>query len=438
MRREILYGYGVRAMTGAAVFRGVSAKSVPLDESMRRLLFYVFVAIVYLAMFGIRVLPDFSVSFSLVAVYALAAWLLIKGQASFDLPSLFLFCAVLLVGCALVFANSGGYFSLPSLLLLVVLYFPFTLSVTPGAQTERLRQYGIKCFCDLSLGLAVCAIVQYALQYVLHASWLFNLGSFIPDWFSASGVWNHAVPVNGAFKANGLFQREPSGLSMLLGLAFVVEMTQARRYGRLAIMALAMALSYSGTGILIAAAGLLLPTNGPALRRSLILLAAGVAFWLLFRDLLNLNVFLDRANEFDKPNTSGYARFVAPLDVVQYGFGSSWWAPAIGSGPGTIQPAIVRYTTTYAIHDPTWAKLLFEYGVMGFGGMVAFAVAMVRRSAAPVELKIALFYTWFAAGGMLLNPDVLALLFGLSALWRAPSCAPVQVVPRRFAMARAA
>ena len=427
-------------MTGMVAARRMQApaKVAPLGDSARRLLFWVFVAIVYLAMFGIRVLPDFSVSFSLMAVYGLCAWLLIKGQASFDVPSIFLFSLILLVGCTATFANSGGYFSLPSLLLLAVLYLPFTLSISQGAQAEQLRRYGIKCFCDLSLGLAVCAIVQYALQYILHASWLFNLGSFIPDWFSASGVWNHAVPVNGSFKANGLFQREPSGLSMLLGLAFVVEMTQARRYPRLAVMALAMALSYSGTGILIAAAGLLLPTSGPALRRTLILLAVGVVFWFVFQNLLNLDVFLDRATEFDKPNTSGYARFVAPLDVVQYGFGSSWWAPYIGNGPGTIQPAIIRYTTTYAIHDPTWAKLLFEYGVLGFGIMVAFAAGMVRRSVAPVELKIALFYTWFAAGGMLLNPDVLALLFGLSALWRAPSLAPVQAAPQSFAMARAA
>jgi hypothetical protein len=203
-------------------------------------------------------------------------------------------------------------------------------------------------------------------------------------------------------------------------------------------MALAMALSYSGTGILIAAAGLLLPTNGPAMRRTLILLAVGVVFWFVFRNLLNLDVFLDRATEFDKPNTSGYARFVAPLDVVKYGIDSSWWAPYFGNGPGTIQPAIIRYTTTYAIHDPTWAKLLFEYGILGFGAMVAFAIGMLRRSAAPVELKIALFYTWFAAGGMLLNPDLLALLFGLSALWRAPSGAPARAMPQRFAMARAA
>ena len=199
-----------------------------------------------------------------------------------------------------------------------------------------------------------------------------------------------------------------------------------------------MALSYSGTGILIAAAGLLIPTSGRALRRTLVLLAAGMVFLLVFRGLLNLDVFLDRATEFDKPNTSGYARFVAPMDVVQYGFGSSWWAPYIGNGPGTIQPAIVRYTTTYAIHDPTWAKLLFEYGVLGFLTMVAFAISMVRRSAAPVELKISLFYTWFAAGGLLLNPDVLGLLFGLSALWRAPSLLPVQTAPQRFPIAGAA
>jgi len=425
-------------MTGMAIPRRTAPLAEAGGETARRLLFYVFVAVIYLAMFGIRVLPDFSVSFSLMAVYGLCAWLLLKGQASFDLPSLFLFSSILIVGCAATFANSGGYFSLPSLLLLAVLYLPFTLSLSQGLQAERFRQYGIKWFCDLSLGLAVCAIIQYALQYVLHASWLFNLGTFIPDWFSASGVWNHSVPVSGSFKANGLFQREPSGLSMLLGLAFVVEMTGARRYWRLAVMALAMALSYSGTGILIAAAGLLLPTNSHALRRTLMLLAALLVFWLLFRGVLNLDVFLDRATEFDKPNTSGYARFVAPMDVVQHGFASSWWAPYIGNGPGTIQPAIIRYTTTYAIHDPTWAKLLFEYGVLGFSVMIAFAIGMVRRSAAPVELKIALFYTWFAAGGMLLNPDVLALLFGLSALWRAPSLAPVQAAPRRFAMARAA
>ena len=425
-------------MTGIAAPDRMAPLAEAGGETARRLLFYVFVAVVYLAMFGIRVLPDFSVSFSLMAVYGLCAWLLMNGQASFDLPSIFLFSFILIIGCAATFANSGGYFSLPSLLLLAVLYLPFTLSISPGRQAEWLRQYGIKYFCDLSLGLAVCAIVQYALQYVLHASWLFNLGSFVPDWFSASGVWNHAVPINGSFKANGLFQREPSGLSMLLGLAFVMEMTQARRYARLAIMALAMALSYSGTGILIAAAGLLLPTNGPALRRTLVLLAVGVIFWFLFRNLLNLDVFLDRATEFDKPNSSGYARFVAPLNVVEYGFGSSWWAPYIGSGPGTIQPAIIRYTTTYAIHDPTWAKLLFEYGVLGFSVMVGFAISMVRRSAAPVELKIALFYTWFAAGGLLLNPDVLGLLFGLSALWRAPSLLPIQAAPQRFPIARTA
>lgn len=427
-------------MTDTVLRRGMPmlAGAVPLGDFVRRLLLYIFVAIVYLSMFGIRVLPDFSVSFSLVAVYVLAAFLLLKGQANFDLPSIFFFSLMLLIGCATVLANSAGYFSLPSLLLLAVLYLPFTLSISRGAQSERLREYGIRCFCDLSLGLAICAIIQFALQYILHAGWLFNLGSFIPNWFSASGVWNHAVPFNGHFKANGLFQREPSGLSMLLGLAFVVEIVQARRYRRLAIMALAMALSYSGTGILIAAAGLLLPTNGPALRRTLVLSAVGVIFWFAFHDLLNLDVFLDRANEFDKPNTSGYARFVAPLAMVGNGFGASWWAPYIGNGPGTIQSAILRYTTTYAIHDPTWAKLLFEYGILGFGVMVAFAVSLLRRSAAPRELKIALFYTWFAAGGMLLNPDVLALLFGLSALWRSPSLLPMAAAPQRFGLARTA
>ena len=74
-------------MTGPAAIRAMPVQVAPPGETAQHLLFYIFVAIVYLAMFGIRVLPDFSVSFSLVAVYGLAAWLLIKGQASFDLAA---------------------------------------------------------------------------------------------------------------------------------------------------------------------------------------------------------------------------------------------------------------------------------------------------------------------------------------------------------------
>ena len=57
-------------MIDTATVRGMPtpARSAVPEESARRLIFYVFAAIIYLAMFGIRVLPDFSVSFSLVAV----------------------------------------------------------------------------------------------------------------------------------------------------------------------------------------------------------------------------------------------------------------------------------------------------------------------------------------------------------------------------------
>src|ERR1700709_2709172 len=65
-RGEILRGDGAGAMTGTVLRRGMpmSAGAVPLGDFVRRLLLYIFVAIVYLSMFGIRVLPDFSVSFS--------------------------------------------------------------------------------------------------------------------------------------------------------------------------------------------------------------------------------------------------------------------------------------------------------------------------------------------------------------------------------------
>jgi hypothetical protein len=333
---------------------------------------------------------------------------------------LLLLAAWALIGLASFLTNANGYVSLPSFFLLLVTYFPFVFSATPSLLREQPQAFAMRRYSDLACGLAILAAIQFVLQFAVHDRWLFDLSSFLPAGIKAAGLWNHAIPIHGLYKANGFFQKEPSGLSVILGIAFIIEFVHLRRYARLAVITLGLALSYSGSGLILIAVGLLIPTSAASVRRALYFLVCAMVALFVLSSVVDLSNFTGRISEFWTPNTSGYARFVAPFDFLRYGLDADWWRAVVGHGPGTIQPAIDRYRTTFAIHDPTWAKLIFEYGIGGFIVAVAFVIQFLFRSSVPTELKIALLYAWLAAGGLLLSADFAAIMFGLAALW--PVC----------------
>jgi hypothetical protein len=381
---------------------------------------FIFVSVIYLPLVGVPLTPDFSVSFGFAAVYLCLLALIRKGFVAVDRNSLLLLAAWTIIGLASYLTNSNGYVSLPSFLLLLVTYFPLVFSATPSLLREKPQAFAMRRYSDLACGLAVFAAIQFALQFAIRDRWLFDLSSFLPAEIKAAGLWNHAIPIRGLYKANGFFQKEPSGLSVILAIAFIIEFAYLRRYVRIAIICLGLLLSYSGSGLILIAMGLLIPTSASGLQRAIYFLICAVAALVILSGVLDLSNFTGRISEFWTPNTSGYARFVAPFDFLRYGFDSGFWRTLVGHGPGTIQPAIDRYRTTFAIHDPTWAKLIFEYGIGGFIIAVSFAVQFLFRSTVPTELKIALLYAWLAAGGLLLSGDFAAIMFGLVALW--PVC----------------
>lgn len=381
---------------------------------------FIFVSVIYLPLVGVPLTQDFSVGFSLAAVYISLLLLMRRGSAAVDRMSLLLLAAWVLIGLVSYLSNINSYVSLPSFFLLLVTYFPFIFSATPSLLRERPQQFAMRRYSDLASGLAILAVGQFCLQFVIHDRSLFDISSFLPAELKAAGLWNHAIPVNGLYKANGFFQKEPSGLSVILGIAFIIEFVHLRRYGRIAVITLGLALSYSGSGLILIAMGLLIPTGAGSVRRAFYFVLCALAAWLLLGNVLGLGNFSARISEFWTPNTSGYARFVAPFDFLRYGLDTDWWRALVGHGPGTIQPAIDRYRTTFAIHDPTWAKLIFEYGIGGFVVALAFVIQFLFRGSVPTELKIALLYSWLAAGGLLLSADFAAIMFGLAALW--PAC----------------
>jgi hypothetical protein len=153
----------------------------------------------------------------------------------------------------------------------------------------------------------------------------------------------------------------------------------------------------------------------------------------LMGDSVDLGPTLDRVHEFNTAGTSGFARFVAPFLVVWEGISvDSWavivghapdaWSTLLGYGPGTLARSIARNVGSYEINDPTWAKLTFEYGLLGLACFTALVLRAINQSHIPIAIRAALFSTWLIMGGYLLTPQVTAQLYVLAALW--PVSAP--------------
>ena len=372
-----------------------------------------------------------SVSLALVAGYGFVAVAAVAGALSLSFERCLLYGSCLSVALVSLLCNESAS-SPSSLLYVAAMYLPFTLVLKPGSLDADDAGWVLQRFLDLALFCACVGILQFCAQTLLHADWLFDFTPYIPSQLRALGTFNTVIPMGSFNKSNGFFFREPSGFSYLMALGLVAESFGPRRKRRMACLGLALLLTYSGTGILALLLALLHPFGPKTLLRFGALLAIGaLVFWLL-GDALNLSFTLGRVNEFNSTYSSGYMRYVAPFRLVSESIDSSWWAAWIGHGPGTI----FRTVRDYEFHDPTWAKLLFEYGLCGFSGFLALYLSMLRGHDTALQARAALFWGWLVLGGHLLSPEQNFLALALvgwmpltaSSRPNAPSLAPAPVL----------
>ncbi len=365
-----------------------------------------------------------SINLALVAGYAFVAAAAIAGALSLSFERCLLFGLCLSVALTSLLFNESAS-SPTSLLYIAAMYLPFTLVLKPGSLAADDASWVMQKFLDLALFCALAGIAQFAAQAVVHADWLFDFTPYIPPKLRALGTFNTVIPMGSFNKSNGFFFREPSGFSYLMALGVIAEGFGQRRRGRMACLGLALLLTYSGTGILALLLGLLHPLGPKTLLRLGTLLVVGaVVFWLL-GDALNLSFTLGRVNEFNSTYSSGYMRYVAPFRLVSELIDSSWWAPFVGHGPGTI----FRTVREYEFHDPTWAKLVFEYGFIGFASFVALYLSMLRRGDGALQARAALFWGWLLLGGHLLSPEQNFLALALIGWMPLPPSAPTRLAP---------
>lgn len=304
-------------------------------------------------------------------------------------------------------------FSASSIAFLAVLFLPLTLQLRSPAGPLLVHEAGavpapltdaLHAMAALAAFFAACGVLQFAGQYVVGARWAFPIEHLLPDAF-VTQKYNHLIPVReggDALKANGLFFLEPSFYSQFIGLGLVLELSQRNRPVRVALLLAGLAVAYSGTGIVVAAAGI----AGLVIvkrRWDVIVFVAIVALAaLLFADALQLDYLVRRVGEFQSDRSSASARFVAWADMLS----QHWWLDGsrvlFGAGAGSFSTYAV--TARLATAEMSFSKMLFEYGIFGtllFFGFLAYVINSVR---APLAFRLGLMASLFLNGAFATFP----------------------------------
>jgi hypothetical protein len=389
-------------------------RTIGLSVAARTTFIFCLLGITVLQRFGVNV-GFYTVNFSLISMYILLFYLLLSGWVKMTVPDTLNYCLCISLSF-ISYLLSDSATSFTSLALVAAIYFPFCFKWKIQENLHYNWLWLANTFVNICVFVGVCGLLQYIGQFFIHDQWLVDFSQYIPDPVRATQGYNTSIPVGLMYKSNGFFLLEPSSFSVLMAMALLCEWTLFRRIGRMSVLALGLLVSYSGTGILTLLLGAMFPLGPRTVVRALGLVALGGLVFFLLGDLLHLSFTLDRVSEFSTPGSSGSDRFVAPIQLLQEQIGnfSDIVHVLLGNGPGSITRAVRGYT----FFDPTWARLFFEYGLLGSIAFLWFFTQTVNRFSSPIEIRAGLFFAWFIMGDGLATPECAAMIFMLAGLWQ--------------------
>ncbi len=259
------------------------------------------------------------------------------------------------------------------------------------------------------LFIAAAGIAQFILQFA--GLGFFSFSSFIPSNFLLEGPYNTVIPIgdSGYDKANGVFLVEPSVFSQFMALAIIIEAMALRRPIYLAVYAVALVVSFSGTGWLMILTFVITAAFSLGARGLLIslgtvlglLLGLGILFWAFPS---GAQLFLDRAGEINEMGSSGHLRFVTPWWLADYVLSRTPWAALYGLGPGVSEHLSMRPNWDYNLNPPV--KITLEYGLPCFFLYMSFLLA-ARKSSRQKALVAPILVLLLIDGGYSQFPPVL-------------------------------
>jgi len=193
----------------------------------------------------------------------------------------------------------------------------------------------------------------------------------------------------------------------LLVLALLVDVFVRRVWRYAPLYVLAHLLSYSGTGLLALAITLPLVAlvdvrySRQIATFAVALLVAGIIGAVALPD--QFGALMGRSNELSYSGSSGYARYVAPFEVLGEVWGET--RTLIGYGPGALDRAqfYVQGSSSALI------KLVVDYGIVGLLGFGTFLVAALWRRDVAI-LSVYGLVNFQLGGGFLLFPPFIVII----------------------------
>lgn len=361
-------------------------------------------SIIFLNRFGLNVIPDFSLSFSYVFIYAGLLFALIKNNLTLNISSFYLFTLSCFLSC-ISFLNGEQSKSFASLCLFLFVYFPF---IFQGRSRNNAERNFFLIFFPFLIVIAGFGFLQFFLQFLFSADWLFDYRPFIPDFFRNKNPMNTVIHFGGVIKSNGFFLLEPSTFSQFMAFGMYLVCISVSPIFLFFVFFTGLFISFSGTGLILFFISSILSFFYSGLLKKYISFVFFVLFifiGFLYKD----TSVLMRLSEFSAgtqlETSSAAARFINPFYVLKDSFFQSPKTFLFGQGPGTI----TRSQKDFQAHDPAWAKLFYEYGFFGGFLFLGFIFFSVNKDHARFDISFLFFVQWFFLGGHLLSFDTVAL-----------------------------
>lgn len=305
-----------------------------------------------------------------------------------------------------------GEFSSSSLSLLIVMHGFYVFGLgrgfsEPGSQFLLFRKIITVC--------AVLGIVQYILQFIIGADYAFLLDTMLPESIVQQGFNDmNAVTYKGSiYKSTGFFFLEPAIFSQFLAIGIIVEVVYFKSIPRILLLFAAIAVTFSGTGLILLF--IFLPVYLIQQKKFLILLLGMLAVLSapLWAPLVGLERTVDRASEFGRSNSSAYARFFSMIPTLENHAFTDDTRIAFGNGAGSILRLFHGGLIDYEVFNPSWGKMVFEYGIVGFLAYFLFMGFVLFRSGASLYVKMSLLLAFLFLGEYVLSPVVHGLILAL-------------------------
>lgn len=373
-----------------------------------RLILSLFLSVTLFIKFALPLGGSDQLFFSLVVIYAVCGIGIITSTLSFEPKQLgiTLFLLGSLLGIQLI---GGTSFSIFSVIYLFIVLMPYTLRPRDGALRPGIE---LVYFQNLMLIFAILGIAQFFLQFVIGYEWAYLIDTKMPPSI-VKQQFNSLNPLgygSTTYKSTAFFMQEASNFSQLLSIAILVELIYFMNWKRMALYFAALALTFSGTGLIILA--ILAPFYLIATRR-IGLLVAGIVFITtlpFWGEYVGLGYTVGRLTEFGNSNSSAFARFISPYLSIQYKLiPEGPWTTLFGLGAGSMVRTMGS-GVDYEVATSTWSKVLYEYGFIGgilFYSYMGYLMFSGRKN---LFLVFAIFIQFYFLGEFILAPTVHALI----------------------------